>query len=88
MAVMFYNYTVYKEFAQPENKVMPNYSDASDIADWAADAVTMLSRAGVMVGKGVEAPAFDPTADATRAEVAAMFKNYIRFVGLTGVKVY
>ena len=88
MAVMFYNYTVYKEYVQPQNKSMPNYADSSEIAEWAADAVAMLSRAGVMVGKGVNTPVFDPAAAATRAEVAAMFKNYIRFVGIVGVRAY
>lgn len=50
------------------------FADAADISDYAAAAVTAMARAGVVSGKpgGI----FDPKANATRAEVAAMFHRF------------
>ena len=56
------------------------FADSEDIADYARDSVSDMARAGVIFGRpgGV----FDPLAEATRAEVAAMLH---RFAGAAGI---
>ena len=77
MAVMLYNYANnYKKYAIPVNRSMPDYADQVQIASWAVTAVMKLSDAGVLSGD----TGFRPEATSTRAEVAQMFKNFMRFI--------
>ena len=50
------------------------FVDSDAIAEYAVDAVGMMVRAGVINGK--DDGSFDPTASATRAEVAAMLHRF------------
>ncbi len=77
MAAVFYNYAVYKGYEIPANRTAPVYGDAAVIDMWAETAAKKLSEAGVFSG---EAGNFHPQRNATRAEVAQMFKNFLRFV--------
>ena len=61
----------------PENRDVLNFIDAAQISSWAGSAVQSMSPAGVLSGCN---NAFNPLNTATRAEVAAMFRNFMRFV--------
>jgi len=54
------------------------FADSSDIADYAVDAVATMVRAGIVSGK--PGNVFDPAANATRAEVAAMLHRFCEAV--------
>lgn len=57
-------------------KAEANFADASQIADYAKDAVNTLQRAGVI--NGVSETEFAPTATATRAQAAKMIYELIK----------
>ena len=77
MAVMLSNYAAFKGIEIPAHRVMPNFADLGDIASWALAASSALAEAGVLSGSDNR---FNPQDNATRAEVAQMFKNFLRFV--------
>jgi len=77
MAVMLLNYSDYKGYSIPANRDMPNFKDSGQIDLWAETAAKKLSEAGVISGDNNE---FMPQKTATRAEVAQMFKNFLRFI--------
>lgn len=54
-----------------------DFVDESSIASYAATAVDWARANGIISGKGGNR--FDPRGDATRAEIAAMMKNYIEY---------
>jgi len=51
-----------------------SFNDSANISSWAADAVNRTTAAGIMNGSY---GAFNPLGNATRAEVAAVFKNMV-----------
>ena len=51
------------------------FIDSADITNYASDAVGNMVRAGVISGK--PGNLFDPKANATRAEVAAMLHRFV-----------
>ena len=53
-----------------------NTADSGDVSDWAWDAMSWAVDAGIMGGKG--GGRLDPTGTATRAEVAAILRNYLQ----------
>ncbi len=77
MAVMLYNYTVYKGI---KLKAREAYSDAFNdndkVSSWAAKAVNEMKNAGVISGVGGNN--YAPKTTANRANVAAIFTNYIK----------
>ena len=77
MAVMLRNYAAYKACDMPVYRDMPTFTDHDRISLWAMSAVKELSEAGVLSGIN---NAFAPQSTATRAEVAQMIKNFLRFV--------
>ena len=77
MAVMLLRYSDFKGYEIPANREILNFSDAAQISSWASAAVQSMSAAGVLNGYN---NAFNPLNTATRAEVAAMFRNFLRFV--------
>jgi hypothetical protein len=77
MAVMLMNYANYKGYDIPIHRAAINFSDMTQIASWASSAVQSISAAGVLSGYN---NAFNPLETATRAEVAQMFRNFMRFV--------
>jgi len=54
------------------------FADGDSISDWAAPAVQLMSKLGVINGKPGDV--FDPHAGATRAEVAAMLHRFVEAV--------
>ena len=77
MAVMLSNYANFKGYAIPVHRAMPNFTDQDSIASWALAASSALAEAGVINGSNNR---FNPQDNATRAEVAQMFKNFLRLV--------
>jgi hypothetical protein len=77
MAVVLANYADFKNIAIPKNRDMPSFRDVNQIDAWAESAAKALAEAGVMNGADNN---FMPQKDATRAEVAGMFRNFLRFV--------
>ena len=77
MAVMLSNYAALKGYDIPSHRSMPNFTDQSQISDWAETAVSALSEAGVLSGSNNR---FYPQNNATRSEVATMFRNFMRLV--------
>jgi hypothetical protein len=78
-AQLFYNYSVrYKGDEIPLYRDMPPFTDFSQVASWAQDAATQLSRAGVL--SPYDDGRFQPLRNVSRAEIALLFKNYIRLV--------
>ncbi|WP_372632308.1 S-layer homology domain-containing protein [Cohnella sp.] len=77
MALMLMNYANFKSYDLIENRSLPNFVDDNQIDSWAETAVRKLSAAGVLNGSN---NGFMPQRDASRAEVAQMFKNFLRFV--------
>jgi|GEM_PF-2528335 len=77
MAVMLNNYAKFINAELPKNRVGV-FADDDKISSWAKEAVNAMYAAEILNGKG--ANGFDPQGKATRAEVAQMFKNFMRFV--------
>jgi len=77
VSVILYRYANFRGYDIPENRKL-NFSDALIIDDWASDAATALANAGILNGMGDNL--FAPQQVATRAQVAQMFKNFVRFI--------
>ena len=71
------NYAKFKGYDIPTHRAMPMFTDRASIALWAEAAVRALAEAGVLSGSDNE---FAPKRTATRAEVAQMFRNFMRLV--------
>ncbi|MCL2003028.1 MAG: S-layer homology domain-containing protein [Oscillospiraceae bacterium] len=74
MAVMLANYIGFKGFVLPGEERAP-FEDGAEIAPWAADAVRLVSEAGIVSGK--PGNLYGPKDAASRAEVSALFANFI-----------
>lgn len=66
---------LWRHAGSPSAEAGATFSDVSAISDWAVDAVNWAYAAGIVGGK--ENNRFDPKASTTRAEVAAMLRNYL-----------
>lgn len=79
MCLMLYNYaSVYgKTLPQTVDKV--SFTDESSISSNAKSAVYALQQAGVIEGMGDGS--FSPQGTATRAQVAQIFKNFVKAIG-------
>ena len=78
MAVMLYNYCVFKGIKLPVIRETANFVDGGSVSAWAAEAVEAMYKAGVLSGKGDGI--FAPQDTATRAEVAQMFMNFLEAI--------
>ena len=74
MAVMLHNYCLLKNVTLPTTTTA-HFSDAAAISDWAKSAVQAMANAGILKGMGDHT--FVPRGNATRAEVAQMFMNFL-----------
>ncbi len=76
IATIIYKYADYKGIA-PEDAwaIQLEYADLTDIADYATNGVMFCKLAGIMEGK--EDNKFEPKANATRAEIAAVLQRFI-----------
>ncbi|MCL2704165.1 MAG: S-layer homology domain-containing protein [Defluviitaleaceae bacterium] len=78
MATMLYNFTVAYDYEIPTNRAVPAFTDMQAIESaWELNAANRISAAGILSGFDNE---FMPHNDATRAQVAQMFRNFMRFV--------
>ena len=78
MATILYSYANFKKYTISANRAMPNHEDFEDTAWWARAAMRRLSEAGVISGD----TGFRPRDTATRAEVAQIFKNFMRLAAI------
>ncbi len=69
---------VYRYAGAPavNGKDLNGFTDADDVADWAAAAMTWAIQNGIIQGKGNDI--LDPKGNATRAEVSAVLQRYVR----------
>ncbi|WP_317966653.1 S-layer homology domain-containing protein [Paenibacillus sp. CCS19] len=77
MLVILYNYMKYKGYEIPESQ-SKSFADESEISPWALEAVQALQGIGIVSGK--PGNLYDPTATATRAEVAAIFVRFVEYL--------
>ena len=75
MAVMLYNYAVYRGESIPEVNERAYFSDDAMIEDSAKEAVYALQCGGIISGMGDGA--FSPSGSATRAQVAQIFMKFL-----------
>ena len=78
LAVILYNYAVKMGITLLETETAADFDDGSNIASYAAAAVTAMQKAGIISGK--PGNVFDPQGIATRAEVAAMLHRFCEAV--------
>lgn len=78
MAVMLYNYCIYKGIELPIVRETGSFADGSVVSSWAKEAVEAMYQAGILNGKGNGV--FDPRGTATRAEVAQMMMNFLEAI--------
>ena len=69
-ATMFVHYTKAMGIELPQTSQAIEFTDASQINDWAKDSVNAIVKAGIMKGK--ENNTFDPQGNVTKAEMAAI----------------
>ena len=78
IAFMLHNYVSVRRVvlpSQPQNA----FADRWAISPWATDAVFAMQNAGIISGR--PGGNFDPTASATRAEVASIFSQFLQVAG-------
>ena len=73
MAVILYNYANFKGYDTVPNGNLSSFTDGSETAAWATDAMSWAVGAGVINGAN---NAVNPTGDASRAEVAQVLMNF------------
>ena len=78
MAVIMANYAKATGYAVPKTHAEISFTDQSQIAVWAKEAVGFMQMAGVMNGR--DGNRFDPAGTATRAEAAAVLNRYVKLV--------
>ena len=78
MAVMLYNYIIWKGITLPANIETTSFVDEIQISSWAFEAVMSTQAAGIISGK--PGNSFDPKALATRAEAAVIFARFFEIM--------
>ena len=78
LAVIFSRYVEKMEIPLKQTMQIVTFADSADIADYASEAAQAMARSGIINGKpgGI----FDPKAEATRAEVAAVLHRFCESV--------
>jgi hypothetical protein len=74
IAVLLYRYAELMGYDVSASADLAAYTDATDISEWAREALAWANAAGLITGRG--ASALDPTDTATRAEVSAMLHRF------------
>ena len=75
-AAILFRYAAYKgESPTGAWAIQLDYADLAEIYDWAAEGVMFCTMKDIMVGR--DGGAFDPKANITRAEGAAVFERYL-----------
>ena len=75
MAVILHKYSIYKDSSLTYQRDSKIFSDQSKISSWASNAVNTMYRAEIL--SGYNDGSFRPDGNATRAEVASMFKSFV-----------
>lgn len=78
MAVMMQNYAKVLGHTIPASNQYPSFTDENKIGPWAKDAVKGIAQAGIMIGK--TGGNFDPKANVTKAESAAILRRFVELV--------
>jgi hypothetical protein len=78
LAVIIANYAGFANKQLPAARQYQAFADEADIAEYAKSAVRTLYSSGITAGKPNHL--FDPKAGATRAEVAAILRRFIKTV--------
>ena len=74
MAVIMYNYAVFKGMDVKTGVAQSSFTDAAKVSSWAKDAVNWASSAGLIQGDSNKA--FNPKQTATRAQVAVILQRF------------
>ena len=74
MAVLLYRYAQ-REGIKLKDGEEKSFADDADISEWAKDAVSALTKAGILNGK--DGNRFDAKGTATRAELATMLVRFV-----------
>ena len=78
IAVFLYRYAKYVGLDVSEGGSLAQYSDASEVSDWAQDAMGWAVYVGLF--KGNELDELNPDDSATRAEVAALLERLVKLI--------
>jgi hypothetical protein len=81
MAVLFSRYASFAGKTLPAVREPETFADASEIADYAKQAVSDFNAAGIIGGVGDNK--VNPRGETTRAETAALLHRFIEAVGIT-----
>jgi len=76
MAAIIYRYAVFKGKATEEKADLSEFSDYSEISEWAKDALSWANAASII--GGVDESALAPKATATRAQVATILMRFTK----------
>ena len=76
MAVILYQYAVYKGYDVSASNNLSAFTDASSVSSWALPYVQWAVGAGILSGMGNGQ--LNPTGTATRAEIATMMALYLQ----------
>ena len=83
LATILYRYAKYKGFDTSAKGDMTQFTDADKISDYAKEAIEWANGAGIITGKENKADDtryIDPNGSAVRAECAAMFMRFIKYI--------
>lgn len=79
IAGMMMNYAKFKGMDTSKGADLSAYPDSSSVSGWAKNAVSWAVSAGVISGKKIDGVTYlAPKSDATRAECAAIIKNFMK----------
>lgn len=81
ICTILYNYSTKSGLTLPKLKSQVIFTDDAQISSWAKDSVYALQQAGVISGR--TNGGFDPSATATRAEVAALLAQFVSAIETT-----
>ena len=79
MATLISRYAGFAEFELPQTEESVTFTDASDIASYAKEAVSQMQKAGIINGRGDNT--FAPKDNATRAEACKMLTILMQQMG-------
>lgn len=77
VAVMLYRYAKSKGYDVSETTELDSYKDASDVPEYAKEAMQWVVGAGIITGKN-EQTILDPQGNASRAETAAIVSRFMQ----------
>ncbi len=78
MAVMMVNYVNAVEYDLPDLQEILSFADDEKISLWAKDAVKVIQKAGIIIGKNNNL--FDPAGNATRAEASTILRRFVELI--------